>query len=377
MTSPTPAAAASTTTAASAACLDPNLGDVVATRSLIVCCGAGGVGKTTISASLALEAARVGRRAVVITVDPARRLADALGVSTLSNDPRPVTTSRDLSGSLSALMLDPRATFDDIVRRHAQSDTHAEQIMANAFYRNISTTLSGTHEYMAAEKLYELHCDPRFDLVVVDTAPSRRALDFLDAPARLVRFLDHRLYRIVTSAGKLRPMGIAAQGFMRTMARIIGASVLDDAIEFFQVFEGMEAGFRNRSAQVLALLHDPATAFVVVSGPSPDTMAETSYLVDRLRRGGQEPAALVINRVEPRFTDLGPEQVERVAGAHPLLAQLAESVRRRSAHDAAIADHARIVAASRTVTVPESATEITDLDALADLGATMCAGGTG
>ena len=236
-------------------------------RAIVVCCGSGGVGKTTTAAVLAAEAARRGRRAVVVTIDPAKRLADALGLAGgLTNDPALV--EGPWPGELWAMMLDTKSTFDDLVHRHAPSPGQAERILANPFYRNISAALSGTQEYMAGEKLYELSEDPRFDLVVVDTPPTRNALDFLDAPGRLTRFLDHRLYRVLTAPTRLglRVANFAAQAFLRTISKVVGGDVVSDAVAFFQAFEGMEAGFRARAAEVDRLLRAPATAYAARRG---------------------------------------------------------------------------------------------------------------
>ena len=172
------------------------LRELVEQRRILVCCGSGGVGKTTTAAVLALEAARAGRRAVVVTIDPAKRLADALGLEGLTGTPSRI--EGDWPGELWALMLDTKSTFDDLVVENASSPEQGERILTNRFYRNISGALSGTQEYMAMEKLYELNQRTEFDLVVVDTPPTRNALDFIDAPRRLTRFLDHRLFRMIT-----------------------------------------------------------------------------------------------------------------------------------------------------------------------------------
>ncbi|OWY61237.1 hypothetical protein B7486_64855, partial [cyanobacterium TDX16] len=240
-----------------------DLGELAETASTVVCTGSGGVGKTTTAAVIALEAARRGRTACVVTIDPAKRLADALGLEDLTNDPTPV--EGDWPGHLSALMLDTKSTFDDLVAKHAETPEQAEEILANRFYKNISGALSGTQEYMAMEKLYELREEGGFDLVVVDTPPTRNALDFLDAPRRLTTFLDHRLYRVLTAPtrGVMRAVNVAAQTFIRTVAKVVGADVIDDAITFFAAFEGMEQGFKERAEKVLALLEDPATKFVL------------------------------------------------------------------------------------------------------------------
>jgi anion-transporting ArsA/GET3 family ATPase len=233
----------------------------VVEQDVIVCCGSGGVGKTTTAAVIALEGAKQGRKAVVVTIDPAKRLADTLGIGSLSN-----TATRiegEWPGELWALMLDTKSTFDDLVATYAPDKAQAERILENRFYRNISSALSGTQEYMAGEKLYELHelgadtpegVRTRFDLVVVDTPPTRNALDFLDASRRLTTFLDHRIYRMlmVPTRAYLKAVNVAAQAFVRTVSRIVGGEVLDDALAFFTAFEGMEEGFRDRAAHVRA-----------------------------------------------------------------------------------------------------------------------------
>ncbi|MGE0512085.1 MAG: ArsA family ATPase, partial [Acidimicrobiia bacterium] len=255
--------------------------------SILVCCGAGGVGKTTSAAAIALQAARDGRRAVVVTIDPAKRLADALGLGGLSNDPARIDDLEGRAGGeLWAMMLDTRTTFDSLVRRHSRDDEQARRILENRFYRNIAGALSGTQEYMAAEKLYELNDDERFDLVVIDTPPTRNALDFLDAPGRLTRFLDHRLYRILMTPTRLglKVMNIAAQVFLRTVSRLVGGEVIADVIAFFQAFDGMEAGFRERASAVMGLLRAESTRYVLVASPRSDTVIEASFFADKLRQ---------------------------------------------------------------------------------------------
>ena len=276
------------------------LGPVIESTGMIVCCGTGGVGKTTTAAAVGLAAARRGRRAVVVTIDPARRLAEALGMSgDLGNEPARLDV--DAPGELWALMLDAGATFDAVVRDHATDTAQAERILANRFYRNIADSLSGTQEYMAAEKLAALHADERFDLVVVDTPPTRRALDFLEAPTRLMRFLDHRLYRLVLAParGGLRVLSAAARPMMRTLGSVIGMSTLNDAIEFFAAFDGMERGFHDRAGRVDALLSDPDTAYVLVASPRDDTIVEAVYFAEELHRRRRRVAAMVINRLHP------------------------------------------------------------------------------
>jgi anion-transporting ArsA/GET3 family ATPase len=280
--------------------------DLVAERSIVVCCGSGGVGKTTTAAVVALEGARLGRKTVVVTIDPAKRLADALGLAGLTDTPSRI--DGDWPGELWATMLDTKSTFDALVVKHAATPEQSKRILANGFYRNISGALSGTQEYMAMEKLYELHDETDFDLVVVDTPPTRHALDFLDAPRRLSRFLEHRLFRLLVapSRGLVKAVNVAAQTFLRTVSKVVGGDVVDDAIAFFQAFEGMEEGFRRRAARVNELLAAPETAFVLVASPRRDTVEEAHFFADRLHEAGITVQGLVVNRVHPSFGSPAP-----------------------------------------------------------------------
>jgi anion-transporting ArsA/GET3 family ATPase len=277
------------------------LADLVTDRSIVVCCGSGGVGKTTVSATFALAAARAGRRACVVTVDPARRLADSLGVQSLLNTPTEV--SGDWPGHLFALMLDTKGTFDALVERYARTPEQAEGILANRLYQNLAGALSGTQEYMAMEKLYELVDSGEFDIVVVDTPPTRNALDLLDAPRRLTRFLENRLFRalLLPTRMSLRAVGVATQALLRTISKVAGAEIVQDAVGFFQAFEGMEEGFRTRAGAVREMLADPGTAFVLVTSARPDAIAEASFFAEKLIERGMAPAALVVNRIHPTF----------------------------------------------------------------------------
>lgn len=350
------------------------LGPLVRDADIIVCTGSGGVGKTTIAAALAAEGARAGRRAVVVTIDPARRLADALGLAGLTNTPSRI--DGDWPGELWALMLDTKGTFDDLVVKHATEPGQAERILTNRFYRNISGALSGTQEYMAMEKLYELHEEHDFDLVVVDTPPTRNALDFLDAPRRLTRFLDHRLYRIVMAPtrGIVRAVGVATQAFLRTVSRVVGGEVVEDAVTFFSAFDGMEQGFKDRAARVLELLADPATAFVLVTAPRPDVVAEATYFADRLAEGGIEVRALVVNKVHPRFGDRSADslrtEAEQLAGTElgDLVANLADFAAMADTEEHHLAGLAARVAPAPVVQVPFLRSDVHDLTGLGEVG---------
>jgi anion-transporting ArsA/GET3 family ATPase len=316
---------------------------------VVVCVGAGGVGKTTTAAALGLAAAREGRRAVVVTIDPARRLADALGlvdstgeVSTAlrpadragpvpgadragpvpraarqgrGRGPRlganrrlgdePVLVPGVGPGELWGVMLDPQATFDRLVHQQAHSEEQARRILDNPIYRNLTTSLSGTHEYLAAEKLHELHADDRFDLVIVDTPPARHALDVLDGPSRLIRFLDHRLYRSVFAPrrGIRKAVNTATQTALRSISRLVGADLVDDVIAFFAAFEGLDDGFRRRAAEVNRLLLSPSTGFVLVTSPRYQAMRESDWLLEQLAVRRVPVSAIVVNRMTP---ELGP-----------------------------------------------------------------------
>ncbi|MGH9304807.1 MAG: ArsA family ATPase, partial [Acidimicrobiales bacterium] len=208
---------------------------------------------------------------------------------------------------LYAVMLDAKGTFDDLVGTYAADTDQAERILSNRLYRNLTSALSGTQEYMAAEKLYELHGSEQFDLVVVDTPPTRNALDFLDAPGRLTRFLENRIFRLLLmpTRASLRALGIAAQALLRTISKVAGSEIVDDAVAFFRAFEGMEGGFRDRAQRVEQLLADPGTAFILVAAPRRDSVLEAGFFADRLGEAHQPVAALVVNRLHPRFDRLG------------------------------------------------------------------------
>ncbi|HEY2442760.1 MAG TPA: ArsA family ATPase [Streptosporangiaceae bacterium] len=270
---------------------------------IIVCCGSGGVGKTTIAAAVGLRAAERGRHVVVLTVDPARRLAQSMGLTTLDNTPRPVAgTQTSAGGSLHAMMLDMKRTFDEIVEAHSDPD-RATQILANPFYQSLSSSFAGTQEYMAMEKLGQLRRAEEWDLIVVDTPPSRSALDFLDAPQRLGRFLDGRLIRILTGPAKLggraylRVLNTGFSLVTGVLTKVLGAQVLRDVQTFVTALDTMFGGFRERADDTYRLLQTPGTAFLVIAAPEPDALREASYFVERLSRDRMPLAGLIVNRV--------------------------------------------------------------------------------
>ena len=271
---------------------------------IVVCCGAGGVGKTTTAAALALRAAeRHGRRTVVLTIDPARRLAQALGLSELDNTPRQVKgTNGDAGGELHAMMLDMKRTFDEVVLAHTDP-RRAEEIFANPFYQAMSSTFSGTQEYMAMEKLGQLRARDEWDLIVVDTPPSRSALDFLDAPARLARFLDGRMLRMLLAPARMGGRSVftlvtASFGmFSRVVQKVLGGQLLSDLSGFVAALDSMFGGFRDRAEQTYRILQAPETAFLVVASPEPDAVREAGYFAGRLAAEHMPLHGLVLNRV--------------------------------------------------------------------------------
>ena len=274
---------------------------------IIVCCGSGGVGKTTTAAALGLRAAERGRHVVVLTVDPARRLAQSMGLTSLDNTPRPVPLPDghgEGGGSLYAMMLDMKRTFDEIVEAHSDPD-RAAQILANPFYQSLSSSFAGTQEYMAMEKLGQLRRADEWDLIVVDTPPSRSALDFLDAPQRLSRFLDGRLIRLLTA-----PTRVSSRAYLKVVnawvgmatgavTKVLGTQLLRDVQTFVAALDTMFGGFRERAEDTYRLLQTPGTGFLVIATPEPDALREASYFVERLSQDRMPLAGLILNRVHP------------------------------------------------------------------------------
>jgi anion-transporting ArsA/GET3 family ATPase len=355
------------------------------TTEIIVCCGSGGVGKTTTSAALALRAAERGRKVVVLTIDPARRLAQSMGIEQLDNTPRPVPgVGAEAGGSLDAMMLDMKRTFDEVVESQA-SPEKARQILENPFYVALSSSFAGTQEYMAMEKLGQLHRqaleDGSHDLIVVDTPPSRSALDFLDAPERLSSFLDGRFIRLLLAPAR-GPARLMTAGFSvvtNALTKVLGAQVLRDMQTFVAAFDTLFGGFRQRADQTFALLQADGTAFVVVAAPEPDALREAAYFVDRLTDDEMPLAGLVVNRVSPAArTDLSAEAAitaaERLRSGDSssltagLLQLHADRVRivEREQHlcERFAASHPQVP----TAFVPALAEDVHDLDGLRTIG---------
>jgi anion-transporting ArsA/GET3 family ATPase len=299
--------------------------------TIIVCCGAGGVGKTTTAASLGVRAAQRGRRVCVLTIDPARRLAQSLGLEELDNTPRPIDSVGRDGGALFAMMLDMKRTFDEIVQQHGDP-ARAAQILENPLYQSLSSSFAGTQEYMAMEKLGQLHREAietgEWDLVIVDTPPSRSALDFLDAPARLGSFLDGRFVRILLAPAKaggkayMKVFGGAFTLVTSSLNKVLGAQLLNDLQTLVAGLDSVFGGFRERAERTYALLQDPGTAFLVVAAPEPDALREASFFVERLQQDAMPLAGLVLNRVHT--TEASDVSGARAEGAAEELDELDE-----------------------------------------------------
>ena len=360
---------------------------------IVVTCGSGGVGKTTTAAAMALLGAEAGRRTVVLTIDPARRLAQSMGLTELDNTPRLVEGA---DGQLFAMMLDMKRTFDDVVLEHSTPE-RAAQIFENPFYQSLSSSFAGTQEYMAMEKLGQLAAANEWDLIVVDTPPSRSALDFLDAPNRLGRFLDGRMIRLLTAparAGGRTGMKMMTAGFglfTKVFSRVLGGDLIRDLSAFVSALESMFGGFRERAQHTYELLKAPGTAFVVVAAPEPDALREASYFVERLSAERMPLAGLVVNRT--RLTAEVPGGAPLSAGRAEACAETLAGKPESTAGNLALAAlrvHAEIAAAAEhdarmtkrfsaahpevpVVTVPALAVDVHDLDGLRQIGALLSA----
>lgn len=351
---------------------------------IIVCCGSGGVGKTTMSAALALRAAELGRTVCVLTIDPARRMAQSLGLTSLDNNPR--TVSGVSGGRLDAMMLDMKRTFDEVVLAHASGEK-AEQILNNPFYIALSSSFAGTQEYMAMEKLSQLHSaeDKPWDLIVVDTPPSRSALDFLDAPERLSSLLDGRFIRILLAPtkGPARLMSAGMGVVTRAMNKVIGAQLLTDVQTFIAAFDTLFGGFRQRAEETYSLLKGPNTAFIVVAAPETDALREASYFVERLSEDSMPLSGMIVNRtsvamakgLSPELADGAAERLSTGRADEQLVAgllRLHAVSAREHANDMTMihrfsASHPEV----KHVIVPAFGGDISDLEGLRAVGALL------
>ncbi|HEX7107463.1 MAG TPA: ArsA family ATPase [Acidothermaceae bacterium] len=358
---------------------------------VVVCCGSGGVGKTTLAAALGVRAAESGRRVVTLTIDPARRLAQSLGLTELDNTPRKVAGIKgpDDAGELHAMMLDMKRTFDEIVEAHA-SPQKAAQILANPFYQSLSSSFAGTQEYMAMEKLGQLRKSDRWDLIVVDTPPSRSALDFLDAPGRLGRFLDGRFIRTLLVPAKAGGRGYvkvmqAGLGVMTAaMTKLLGAQLLTEVQTFVAAMDTMFGGLRERADATAKLLRAPGTAFVVVAAPEPDALREASYFVERLVEEDMPLAGVIMNRVHrvaaPQLSAgkalataeaLEGERGAAAALAAGVLRTHAQRVQTQASEQQKLAGFALAHPKVRTTSAPAFAEDVHDLAGLRRLAAAL------
>jgi anion-transporting ArsA/GET3 family ATPase len=354
-------------------------------KRVCICAGSGGVGKTTTSAAIAAGMAARGKKVAVLTIDPAKRLADSLGLPELGNVEQQVDPVRfaeagiELNGGeLWAMQLDAKATFDDVVAKHAPDAETRDRVLENRIYKQISNALAGSQEYMAMEKLFEIHAEDRYDLLVLDTPPSRNALDFLEAPKRLTQFIEGRSLQVF-----LRPTGIGMKMFGRGSAmglsvlkRITGVDLLQDIAEFFQAFSGMVGGFRERARRVNELLADRKTSFLVVCGPQGEPISEAVYFHRKLVEAALPFGGVIVNKVhyvpevEVDDASLGAQLTEALGDE-----DLAERVRANFADYRALADRdaeniarlKREMKARRVIRVPYLDEDVHDLRGLAEV----------
>jgi anion-transporting ArsA/GET3 family ATPase len=325
------------------------LGERIEGKRVYICTGAGGVGKTTTAAALALALAARGQRVAVVTIDPARRLAAALGLDELGNEPRLIEPGRfarqglEVTGELWAMMLDPKLTLDELIGRLAPDAGRRDEVLANRIYQQLSSAVAGSQEFSAVAKLYELYREGGFDAIVLDTPPSRNALDFINAPTRLVHFFEGRALRML-----LTPTGIAARVVGRgtsamfgILRRLTGVDLLEELSTFFRLLGDMVDGFNQRAADVEALLHDPATTFLVVTSPEHQPAAEARAFIAELDRAGMPRGPLIFNRVS--IDERGAAPGGGVSAG--LRTSLGEQLARRVADT--VSDHERLVQRDR------------------------------
>jgi anion-transporting ArsA/GET3 family ATPase len=348
-----------------------NAGGVIADGRLCICVGAGGVGKTTVAAAIACARAARGERVAVVTIDPAPRLAQALGFDELTGEPRRVPGA----GELWAMRLDPKRTLDELIASLAPNEQARERALSNRIYRELSGAVAGSQEFSAVAKLYELDRDGSFDAIVLDTPPSRNALDFLEAPARLTRFFEGRALRLLLSQGGLATRAASRAGapLLGVLGRLTGAGVLREITAFFTAIAGMVDALAARAAAVQALLGDPATSFVLVSSPRREALEEAIAFAAELRRAKLTLATLVVNRVHfaGDAAAADPAALEELLG--PRLAGLvADQLAELDALGNADADALKRLRASfgelEPLLIPELAEEIEDLAGLAQVG---------
>jgi anion-transporting ArsA/GET3 family ATPase len=337
-------------------------------KQICICAGSGGVGKTTTSAAIALGMAARGKKVAVLTIDPARRLANALGLPELGNEERRVEVD-GLEGELWAMMLDPKRTFDEIVEWHAPDERSRDAVLSNPIYQELSNAVAGSQEYMAMEKLHELHQEGRYDLLVLDTPPTRSALDFLDAPRRLTEFLDSKALQLFTAPAGigLKLLGRGTGVVFSVLKRATGIDMLADLGEFFRSFAGMTEGFRERAALVNELLADSRTAFVLVTSPRRHALEEAAWFHHRLMEAGLPFSGVIANRVHQGGGDVDPAALVSELG-EPLAGKVLrayEDERRLAERDrAGLAELRSRIGRKPIVEVPHLHDDVHDLDGL-------------
>ena len=362
------------------------LARLLASRRLVLCVGSGGVGKTTSVAALGVWAARRGRRAAVLTIDPARRLKDTLGIATLDGEPHRVPLERlraPTSGSLDAMLLDAKYTFDALIRRYAPSAAAAERVLANRIYQSISTALAGSQEYMAMERLHAIASGGHYDLLVVDTPPTQHALDFLEAPERLSALLTSRAAAIlqnpalVLSRESSKLVQAAFAAVLRGLERFTGFELLRDVAEFVAGIEGFAEGFQSRAADVGRLLRQPETSFLLVTTAEPARITETLAFHAELARAGLPFGGFIVNRVLPAaLAGESPLDPERESGRDLALARKLAAVQRHfaalmRAERTEIARLERAADSAPLVEIPLETEEPTSLAGLARIAASL------
>jgi len=363
----------------------PSVGEILEGKDICICAGSGGVGKTTTSAAIAAGMAARGLKVCVLTIDPAKRLADSLGLKELGNEAKQVDPSLfeqqgvEIKGELWAMMLDAKATFDELVARQAPDEEARDRVLDNRIYQQISSALAGSQEYMAMEKLFELHSEGQFDLLVLDTPPTRNALDFLDAPKRLTQFIEGRSLRVF-----MKPTGLAAKVAGRgasvalsVFKRIVGFDLLADLAEFFNAFSGMVDGFQARAKRVNSLLADPHTCFLVVCGPQGEPVDEAVYFLRKLVEAKLPFGGVIVNKVHYPAEDLGDGDGELEAALAEKLgdAELATRVAENFADYQALAERdarnikrlARELRTRGVIRVPILDEDVHDLAGLAEI----------
>jgi anion-transporting ArsA/GET3 family ATPase len=290
------------------------IADWLERKDVCICAGSGGVGKTTTSAAIALGMAARGKKVAVLTIDPARRLANSLGLPELGNEERRVEV--DVDGELWAMMLDAKRTWDEVIERQAPDERTRDAVLGNRIYQELSNAVAGSQEYMAMEKLHELHQEGRYDLLVLDTPPTRNALDFLDAPRRLSEFIDSRSLQLFTAPGRLglKVLGRGTSAVFSVMKRATGIDLLEDLGEFFRSFGDMTDGIRERAALTGSLLVDSRTAFILVTSPGRDAVEEATFFHHRLMDAGLPFAGVVANRVHSAGAASDPAELADLLG---------------------------------------------------------------